>query len=161
MNSKHTITRRLEFDAGHRVYQHESKCAHIHGHRYVVEIECGGMLDKLGRIIDFSVVKRLCGAWIDDNLDHGMILYHLDPLCDVWRIMGNKTYLTATQQSAIGDILYKSGQQKCYIMNTNPTAENIAAFLWSVFSKMLEPHEVSVLAVTVHETPNCVACYRP
>ena len=51
----HTITRRLEFDAGHRVYQHESKCNHVHGHRYVVEVEATGTLDGLGRIIDFSV----------------------------------------------------------------------------------------------------------
>ena len=32
------ITRKLEFDAGHRVMNHESKCATCHGHRYVLEV---------------------------------------------------------------------------------------------------------------------------
>ncbi|MHB8760606.1 MAG: 6-pyruvoyl trahydropterin synthase family protein, partial [Thiobacillus sp.] len=32
------ITRRLEFDAGHRIPNHGSQCRHLHGHRYALEI---------------------------------------------------------------------------------------------------------------------------
>ncbi|MDP2056292.1 MAG: 6-carboxytetrahydropterin synthase, partial [Thiobacillus sp.] len=32
------ITRRLEFDAGHRIPNHASQCRHLHGHRYALEI---------------------------------------------------------------------------------------------------------------------------
>lgn len=28
------ITRRLEFDAGHRIPDHQSQCRYLHGHRY-------------------------------------------------------------------------------------------------------------------------------
>jgi 6-pyruvoyltetrahydropterin/6-carboxytetrahydropterin synthase len=31
-----TITRRLEFDAGHRIPHHDGQCRHLHGHRYAI-----------------------------------------------------------------------------------------------------------------------------
>ena len=36
------ITRRLEFDAGHRNPDHRSQCRHLHGHRYAMEITLSG-----------------------------------------------------------------------------------------------------------------------
>ena len=36
------ITRRLEFDAGHRIPNHQSQCRHLHGHRYALEITLAG-----------------------------------------------------------------------------------------------------------------------
>ena len=36
------ITRRLEFDAGHRIPDHQSQCRHLHGHRYAMEITLSG-----------------------------------------------------------------------------------------------------------------------
>src|SRR5271169_6402363 len=36
------ITRRLEFDAGHRIPHHASLCKHLHGHRYAMEITLSG-----------------------------------------------------------------------------------------------------------------------
>ena len=53
------ITRRLEFDAGHRVLGHEGKCKNLHGHRYSAEITVTAPdLDGLGRVIDFGVIKE-------------------------------------------------------------------------------------------------------
>jgi 6-pyruvoyltetrahydropterin/6-carboxytetrahydropterin synthase len=50
--------RRIKFDAGHRVHLHESKCRNAHGHQYIVFIYATAEnLDKLGWIIDFSVLK--------------------------------------------------------------------------------------------------------
>jgi len=37
-----TITRRLEFDAGHRIPHHAGKCCHLHGHRYAIELTVSG-----------------------------------------------------------------------------------------------------------------------
>ena len=74
-----TSTRRIEFDAAHRVMNHESKCKMLHGHRYVVEASfTANELDKLGRIIDFGAIKDVLGKWIDDNLDHNVILNKKD-----------------------------------------------------------------------------------
>jgi len=65
------ITRKIEFDSGHRVLGHEGKCAHLHGHRYVAEItvESAG-LDSLGRVVDFSVIKEKVGKWVDENWEY-------------------------------------------------------------------------------------------
>ena len=38
------ITRRLEFDAGHRIPDHRSQCRHLHGHRYAIEITLSGTI---------------------------------------------------------------------------------------------------------------------
>jgi len=154
----HTITRRLEFDAGHRVYQHESKCNHIHGHRYVVEIECKGSLDKLGRIVDFSVIKTKFGKWIDDNLDHGMILFKDDPLSKLWQFFGLKIATNAAPYP-LAHLIESSNPQKHFIMKKNPTAENLAEFLYKRANEILSEDGFTVTKMTVWETPNCRAEY--
>ena len=75
-----TVTRRLEWDAMHRIPLHESKCKAFHGHRYVAEITCTAEgLDQLGRVIDFGVIKGIVGRWIDERWDHTAILMRNDP----------------------------------------------------------------------------------
>lgn len=147
---RHVITRKLEFDAGHRVYKHESKCNNIHGHRYVVEVDCTGSLDTIGRVIDFSVIKAVCGKWLDDYMDHGMILWRDDPLCNLWAKLGSHTH---------GHELAEYGPHKYYVMDSNPTAENLAEHLYYKFNDMLAEYYVRVVAVRIYETPNCMAEY--
>lgn len=135
-----TCTRRLEFDAGHRVVGHEGKCAWLHGHRYVVEVECapaaGLGLDGVGRVVDYSVIKERVGEWIDSNLDHGLILWAKDALI----------------------IRFTGLQQKLYRLPDNPTAENLAMHLLEVASQLLRGGTgVNVVRVRVYETPNCWA----
>ena len=44
-----TITRKLEFDAGHRIPDHKSQCRNLHGHRYTLEITLtGAVIDVEG-----------------------------------------------------------------------------------------------------------------
>src|SRR5262245_1237278 len=128
-----TCTRRLTFEAGHRVYGHESKCANVHGHSYKAEIEASAELDQLGRVIDFSVLKERIGGWLDSNLDHAFIAWGNDPLVD------------------------QLPQTKLYVMPTNPTAENIAGHLLDVCPVLLEGTGVTVTRVVIHETENCKA----
>lgn len=154
----HKITRRLEFDAGHRVYQHESKCNHIHGHRYVVEVECTGSLDGLGRVVDFSVIKTKFGKWIDDNLDHGMILCEDDPLSKLWPYFGGKLATDAAPYP-VAHLVEETSKQKHYIMDKNPTAENLAELLYRQANEMLADDGFTVTKITVWETPNCRAEY--
>lgn len=157
----HTITRRLEFDAGHRVYQHESKCAHVHGHRYVVEVEATNTLDDLGRVIDFSVIKSVFGKWIDDNLDHGMILFKDDPFVSVWQNPVMPTGFVGGEP--IGEPVGGGALagQKYYVMDANPTAEHMAEMLFNKAVELLGDTGITITQITVHETPNCRAVYRP
>ena len=130
------ITRRMEFDAAHRVLGHEGKCRHLHGHRYVVEVAVRAPdLDPLGRVVDFSVLKERVGNWIDSRLDHNIILHKDDPLLPLLSMEVN-------------------GREP-YVMQGNPTAENIAAEIYRAASEILL--ELRVVRVRVHETPNCWA----
>jgi len=134
-----TCTRRLEFDAAHRVLLHESKCANLHGHRYVVDVTCAAKaLDQLGRVVDFGVIKSVLGAWVDRHLDHGTIVHEKD--------------------AALAQLCREQGW-KLYTMAENPTAENLATELFLKGGKLLAGHGVLVKSVRVYETPNCWADY--
>jgi 6-pyruvoyltetrahydropterin/6-carboxytetrahydropterin synthase len=109
-DSKITVMRRIPFCAGHRLVGHEGKCIHLHGHNYVVEIfVTGNKVDPLGRIVDFAVINRLFKNWIDENWDHGFVLWDQD-------------------HAAIKAI--ESVQPaRVYKIPDNPTAENMARYL--------------------------------
>lgn len=143
--TQETCTRIIGFDAGHRVVEHEGKCAHLHGHRYTVHITAQAeKLDGVGRVIDFSVLKDKVGGWIDEHWDHGFILYGNDPFKSV--LEGHHIRLDSAER------------QKLYLMPFNPTAENIARYLLrSICPELLRGTGVQVVKVVVWETPNCYA----
>ena len=133
------ITRRFEFDYGHRVLGHEGKCKHLHGHRGVAEVTVSSPeLDDLGRVLDFSVVKELVGKWIDENWDHNFLGHPDDPLFE--------------------DVAAVFGYKAPYMMpNGNPTAENMVAVLFDVADSILSPMGLKVVSCRFYETPNCRA----
>lgn len=150
-----TITRIFGFDSGHRVLGHEGKCANLHGHRYTAEVTVTAKdLDKIGRVIDFSVIKRDVGNWIDTYWDHNMILHVKDPLAIIHSADGhletnNHTYGTRAV----------FGPKDPFIMpdEMNPTAENMAAVLFHQAQEILKPYDLAVVHVRLYETPNCFA----
>lgn len=160
MNGTITATRRLEFDAGHRVMNHESKCRSVHGHRYVAEITfCSERLDHCGRVLDYGVVKELIGSWIDEHLDHGYLHHHADPIGALLEREGHKTFpMPVSNVDGIATAL-------------EPTAECIAAMLawrgqqllddWMAEDPERAAFRVTISRVKVWETPNCSAEYIP
>lgn len=130
-----TITKRFEFDAGHRVMGHEGKCRSMHGHRYAVEFSLTAPgLDALGRVVDFDVLKRLLGDYLDEMFDHAFI---------VW-----------DQDKEVIDALARVPRQKIAIIKANPTAENLALMLFRNAGVVLAGIPgVSVTRVVVFETP--------
>lgn len=136
-----TITRRFQFCAGHRLVDHEGKCAHLHGHNYIALVTCtADDLDDVGRVIDFSVVKAEVGRWIDRAWDHKMILNTEDAQA-----------VAACRQ--LGDPVY--------LMTCNPTAENMARELFEVATTLLaENHNITVTGVRLWETENCDAEFK-
>jgi 6-pyruvoyltetrahydropterin/6-carboxytetrahydropterin synthase len=137
MHTAITCTRRIEFDAGHRIVEHESKCRYLHGHRYVVEASfTAPKLDELGRIIDFGVIKEKLGGWIDAHWDHTTILFDKD------RALGNSI------ASHTGQIIY--------YLPVNPTAENMADYLLThVCPELFAGQPLQCVRIVLHETPNC------
>ena len=74
------VTREIDFCYGHRLLNYDGKCQYLHGHngRAVIAIE-STKLDERGMVLDFSDIKRVVSHWIDENLDHRMILHRDDP----------------------------------------------------------------------------------
>ena len=74
------VSKSIDFCYGHRLLDYEGKCRHLHGHNGRVEIELeGDRLDSRGMVVDFGDIKKGMKRWIDDNLDHRMILRSDDP----------------------------------------------------------------------------------
>ncbi len=134
-----TCTRRIEFDAAHRIINHESKCKMLHGHRYALEATfVADDLDNLGRVIDFGVIREVLGGWIDDNFDHNTIL--------------------SIKDKKLGEKIAEITGQKIYYMTQNPTAENIANYIFAeICPKLFADKNVKCVALKLYETPNCYA----
>lgn len=132
-----TCTRRIEFDAAHRILNHESKCKMLHGHRYALEATFAAYdLDDLGRVIDFGEIKKILGDWIDENFDHNTILSKYDV--------------------ELGEKIASQTGQRIFYLAENPTAENIAKFLFEkVCPIIFAEKNVKCTAIKLYETPNC------
>jgi 6-pyruvoyltetrahydropterin/6-carboxytetrahydropterin synthase len=128
------VTREIEFCYGHRLLNYEGKCRHLHGHngRAVIVLE-GPELDAQGMLVDFGEIKQHVQKWIDDNLDHTMLLGRDDPLLPLLRERG----------------------ERVYAMEANPTAENIARLIFETARKAGLP----VIEVILWETASCHAAY--
>jgi len=134
------VNRTHEISCGHRICGHENKCAKLHGHCYYMHFACeAAALDKLGRVIDFSVIKaRLC-QWLEDNWDHRFLVWEHDP----WRAA-----LEAIDADSIVAVPF------------NPTAELMAEHLVDVVGPaQLDGTGVTLVACTVEETRKCSATY--
>lgn len=137
-----TVTRRLEWDAAHRVLKHESKCATLHGHHYVALITCeASSLDDCDRVIDFGVIKERVGTWIDENLDHTTIVNWKD----------NDLIEFCKRDELV------NGRRRAFIVNGEPTAETLAEVVLRKAHSLLHDTGVRVTAVEIYETPNCSA----
>lgn len=87
-------------------------------------------------MLDFGDLKLYLGRWLDRNLDHTTIAKH-------------------------DDVELLHAAQLCettpYLLAGEPTAENLAAHLFEVFTGLLDREPVRVCSVRVWETPNCSA----
>jgi 6-pyruvoyltetrahydropterin/6-carboxytetrahydropterin synthase len=128
------VTKRIEFCYGHRLLDYDGICKHPHGHNAVAEIDVRtDALDRRNMVADFSDIKRLVKGWIDQELDHKMILRQDDPLVEPLRKLGEPMYL----------------------LESNPTVERIARL---IFEKTRELG-FRVVTVRVWETPSSFAAY--
>ena len=129
------VTREIDFCYGHRLLNYDGKCKYLHGHngRAIISL-ASDSLDERGMVLDFSDIKKVVSAWIDDTLDHRMILNRDDPAVPVLQEMGEPLYL----------------------IDANPTAENIAKLIFD----FTRDHGFPIVEARLWETPHCVATYR-
>jgi 6-pyruvoyltetrahydropterin/6-carboxytetrahydropterin synthase len=83
---------------------------------------------------DFTDIKREINGWIDEHLDHRMILCEDDPVVPLLRELGEPMFL----------------------LPSNPTAEHIAKLIFDAATGRGFPIE----SVHLWETPRCFATYE-
>ncbi|MEJ2621338.1 MAG: 6-carboxytetrahydropterin synthase [Candidatus Thiodiazotropha sp.] len=131
----YTVTKEIHFCYGHRLLNHKGKCRHLHGHNAtaVIHLE-SAQLDELGMVCDFSEIGEYVKKWVNQNLDHNMLLHSDDPVLP---------------------LLQEAGES-VYVMPNNPTAENIARMIFDY----VEAGGFPVVEVSLHETDSALASYR-
>ncbi len=139
-----TITRKGSFDAAHRVMNEKMKCFNIHGHTYLYELTFNCLKIKdIGYSIDFKEIKRVAMQWIDDAMDHAVILNPQD----------EKLLTTANALKSKMWIMSLNRTDYC-----NPTVENIAKELWCAveqLTKIFGQNLLELQQIRLYETPNC------
>lgn len=140
------ITRRLEFDAGHRIPDHQSHCRHLHGHRYAIEITLAGDIIQAGgqpmngMVMDFSEIKSLARESLVDAWDHAFLVYRGD--------------------TAVVAFLQTLPEHKTVVLDVVPTVENLAAIAFTLLDAVYDDrygNRLQLERVRLYETPNCWA----
>jgi len=138
-----TITRRIEFDAGHRIPYHRSQCRHLHGHRYAMEITLSGEvittegISEQGMVMDFADVKTIALEKIVNAWDHAFLVYRGD--------------------TVVREFLERLPGHKTVVLDCVPTAENLAAVAFRVLDAAYVDvfgNRLRLARVRVYETPN-------
>ncbi len=141
-----TITRKLEFDAGHRIPDHRSQCRNLHGHRYVLEITLQGDLVETvgapdrGMVMDFADVKSLAMEHLVNHWDHAFIVFKGD--------------------EQVRGFLDSMDGHKTVVLDRIPTVENLAAEAFRILAGVYNAHygvNLTLKRVRLYETPNCWA----
>ena len=132
----YSVTKRLEFCYGHRLLDYDGVCKHPHGHNAMAEIEVAARaLDPRNMVCDFTDIRRIVKTWIDQELDHKMLLRRDDPLVAALAALGEPVFL----------------------VDSNPTVERIARLIFDYAASQGLP----VVRVKVWETPTSYAEYKP
>jgi 6-pyruvoyltetrahydropterin/6-carboxytetrahydropterin synthase len=136
MQHMYQVSKSVSFCYGHRLLNYTGKCQHLHGHnaRAVITLE-SKVLDERGMVEDFSEVKRLVWSWLDEEIDHTLLLHRDDPVLPVLQSAGERVMVT----------------------DENPTAEVIARMIYEFVAGKGYP----VTGVTLWETETSFASYRP
>ena len=134
-----TIMRRIKFCAGHRLLGHGGKCEFFHGHNYVADFFVQGETqDAVGRVIDFSELKKRVKGWLAANWDHNFLIHHAD--------VSARTALDTVEPS------------RYFLLPYNPTAENMARYLLEeVCPEVLEGTGAKACQVRIWETDESYA----
>lgn len=131
-----SVTQELPFCYGHRLLKYPGKCGRLHGHNGLARVTLrSDSLDAQGMVADFDRIEQSMRGFLDQAIDHRLLLHEGDPLVPALRAAG----------------------EEFVPVSFNPTAENIA--------KMIFEHArgagFPVVEVQVVEQQGSIAIYCP
>jgi 6-pyruvoyltetrahydropterin/6-carboxytetrahydropterin synthase len=125
-----TVTRRMHFNAAHRVYNPElseeenerlfGRCnnPNWHGHNYVLDVSVAGPIEsRTGYVMDLAALKRVVQDAVIDKIDHRNFNLDVD-----------------------------------FMRGVIPTAENIVVGCWRLLAPRVAP--ARLVRLVLWETPN-------
>lgn len=146
---KQSILRKGNFDSCHRIVNHPGKCANVHGHTYLYELEfefdpdVANETEGSGYAIDFADIKSSAQRYIDDVYDHGVLYNPKDPVLAPLMLVGY-TEMRSVEMYVYGEKTF-----------CNPSVENIANQLFMEISHLMNTPYLKLKSIKVNETPNC------
>lgn len=180
------ITRSYAFDAGHRVMRHGGKCAHLHGHRYEVELAVEGDVvyehssEVHGMVVDFGTLKSTL-EHVCEPFDHALLLevrdvrflemYYVD--CDVRNWQEKETteqyWLRIYETRGMFPFAHQRPEtvwpgpskkrHRLVLLEESPTAENLAQHILDACCRWMTFKNIDWKSakLRLYETPNCWA----
>ncbi|AWD32892.1 6-pyruvoyl tetrahydropterin synthase [Candidatus Fokinia solitaria] len=137
-NNMISCTKKIEFDAAHRIIDHHGACKMLHGHRYVIEVTFSKFLKDFTNhdmVIDFIIIKQKLDSWIKQHWDHNTIL--------------------SEQDKDLGNSIEKCTSQTIFYLKKQPTAENMAIFLMQeIIPVLFDEYGVKCTRLRLRETPS-------
>jgi 6-pyruvoyltetrahydropterin/6-carboxytetrahydropterin synthase len=79
----YTLKVREGFDGAHHLRGYEGKCARVHGHRWIVEVELAADgLDNTGIVCDFGKLREVLRSILPDHLDVNEVYPDINPTAE-------------------------------------------------------------------------------
>lgn len=130
----YTITKEVYFCYGHRLMGHPGKCRHLHGHSVKACITVAApKLNDQGMVCDFADIAATASRYIEEALDHNLLLHRDDPLVPA---------------------LAEAGE-RFSVLDEHPTAEFLAELIY----RQVKSLGLSVVSVSLWETASAYATY--
>ena len=129
---RYSVKKTFVIAYAHRLLNYNGRCENLHGHNAKIEIIVeADKLDNQDMVIDFIKLNQVVKKWLDENLDHKVILSESDPLVRV----------------------LKDHNQEVFTVKENPTAEILAKLIL----KEIKKHGINAKIVRFWETETSMA----
>ena len=137
-----SVTKQIDFEAGHRLPFHHSKCKNLHGHHYVIEFSLEGIINttegntEQGMVVEFADIKKIAKEVIKGPWDHAFIAYEKD--------------------HAVIEFLNSLKDHKTVLTPLPPTAEHLADLAFDKLNEAIQKkygQTLQLKRLRLYETP--------
>jgi len=143
------VVKQIEWEMGHRLLNHNSKCRNPHGHHYRLELSLQGEINSTkdqsneGMVIDFGDIKIILVKQILDIVDHAFMVWDKDQILMKF---------------------YKENPDlKHIIVPFTTTAENMVLWIYDRLNPAIKKtsKNTKIKSVKLWETPTSYVEYSP
>lgn len=133
-----SITKKIEFEAAHRLSNYAGACRQIHGHTYKLEVTVAGPVDAdTDMILDFKDLKKIIKSAVLEDFDHALIL----------------------KDNAANRKIFEHYTDKITWMDTEPTAERMILRMVQSLIPLLPP-PTRLQELKLYETSGSYASWK-